>query len=830
MPIPTNKLYLPEVYTRKQLRDSGSPVKAMWGEYANIYLPAEELEPDLTTCGDPWKMSREQVLREILIPAARERWIAGGLLKVSRHSRIAPEEDVRARGARILKAHPWPPGLKIPDFAEFFSSDEYLGRPELSPRQRGSIEQSIGPNANDWFVSTRTVNMVTLVWGKGSGKDMLSAGLVSYVCWAVAQMRNPWFHFSMAWGDALDVLNVAQDEKGAKKIFFNRVIWNMSRPCFSKLLDPGKHILGSEIVFERKMPMSANPVEMLRLRSMSSSARSVEGHNTFFFVFDEADAFQDSEGNDKGREMLENLTTSSRGTQLGVVISWPRSENGLVFELLDRCGNLGGDKPEYWGDKAKTEEVLPFKCYMPEQVDAQGRAIKGTRYYNPTSGMTSDMPGTIIDTVMAETYRDDIVVFKEKYCCEPRASEGSWMPYPEMIDDCIKDYLEPVARARPYVSKRKDGDTVKEFVALALEDISMRPGVVYMMGGDFGIDDDSLSLSLVHTVPADERGFVSPEAYADRKKRLSKHYRPRPLPVDRAGEPLRNDDGSLLFPELACWKPEDWRCDFTGRTPDPRLDDFWGVCAPSGRQITRPVIDSFDEVTGSPNYKQEGDQPVMEAVWLPYVVEDLLLEWRPDPRTKHRVDLVNVKETIQLLKKHGKIGRFRADQWQSELMIQELCSEGLPSEAVAMSIPLQLRAYSNFKSLVSEGLFDMLPCMFPAETEEEQERRKRVCECTHCRARRQVLELVQKRGKIDHPEFTRGGGKGRKDTSDARALAVSLCVEKASQGGRVYTSRVRERDKEGHEQMMRRANEQDVALRGIADQVLGRRRGRKRDL
>jgi hypothetical protein len=616
-----------------------------------------------------------------------------------------------------------------------------------------------------------------------SGKDLMISSMLTYAAWAIVQMRNPWFHFKMAAGDTMDILNVAQDRQSAQKNFFDRVKENLRRPCFAHLIDQERDILATSVEFKKAVTGHAFPVTALTLRSLTSKVEGVEGANTLMFAMDEADAFRTNSGHDKGRAMLSSLRTSSRGTQIGAIFSWPRSETGLMFEELQKCGNLGGPNYEHWGVKAPTGEVLDIKCWVPDGVDEGGKPLEGTVWRNPITGYDSTQPGAIVDEVMWDVYRTDPALFAAMYMCRPKPTEDGWIQMPHIVDDAVVLTNEPAARANPYVSSRADEGKVTERIALLLEGLELRPRVQYGIGIDCGLDDDSMALSLHHAVPANERGAISPEAWAVREERLSKHYRALPIPVDAEGRPLLGEDGAPLYPELISWRPEDWRCDWTGRVPRPGEDKFWGVCVPSGKQLRTPVIEKYER--GAPVYAVDKDgKPLMETLYYPHLVEDLLLEWRPDQQAQRPVDLMNVEAVIIQLAEaikgaKSRLLKIRADQWQMELMLQRLNARGIRVEAVQMSNTEQARIYDSYRMLLQEGLVDRLPCLEPLANGEPCKR------CTHCRATRQFKELIRKNGKIDHPDYSLGGGKGRKDLTDAIALACDICLQARKHVGRL---------------------------------------------
>jgi hypothetical protein len=731
---------------------------------------------DLSSCGDPRKLERGQLLEDILLPALQAGW-----LRIKTEDRFwsfaqeLSDEQLRDWASDVLKAHPWPPNFYVPDFHEFVTGSQFLDQTfPPSARQVEAFAQSIGTSAWDWFVKKRTINLLCLCWGKGSGKDWLSACILAYVAFTVAQMRNPWFHFGVMSSTTLDCLNVAENATQAKDVFYSYLAGMLQQECFAGLLDQRPKvgdIKADRIVFWRAVPGRRARVKCLRVLSLNSQSESVEGKNTFFWVMDEADAFRTKEGHANAREMFTKLTTSNRfaDRQIGIVISYPRAKNGFVMGLLGECGNRTdadgnpGKRKNAWGDKASTWEVLPFKVFIPCKVPMPdplrpGRIIEQA-YTNP-DGYVGDTP----DTSMQSFWENDPEEFRRVYACDPPAAEDAYISVPEKIDEAVQAGLDalltPVMKTETYRRIDRVGRHEYPYIAHRVLSLILRPGVTYYIGGDAGIKQDSFSLAMAHAVPAQEQGSICPLCWGDRTKRYAKHYLPEVvLPVMR-----RHADT--------------FACDYC-RTMPGESHPFWGVSLPSGKEIERPVIQGYTPA-GDPIYQTEEvrdpatgtvtRRQVVEKVFLPLVVEDLLLEWQPDPRTGTVVDFENVTEVLLQLCATGQVGMVQIDQWQAEEKIQRLRRAGVMAETKPMSNPAQLKMYRNYKDLLYTNNLWLLPG-FPKRTQ-------------------QLKELQDVNGmKVDHPKESEGGGKGAKDLTDAEAIAIQLASTFGVQRGTISFGR-----------------------------------------
>jgi hypothetical protein len=687
------------------------------------------------------------VVTEALREEVRERFLArqraGGL-----EARIQAGGDMSRLALRsALRKWPWPSGFHVPSFPEFITSPAYLGDPPLTPRQYWALEQSIGLSAVDWYVRPRSTNVSWLCWGKGSGKDLVTSWKMAYSAFVVINMENPWKHFRQANGDFFDFINMAQDARAAKSNFYDRFVRHVSKPCFDGLLDRGARgdIQANITQFWKQLPGYGYRVPCVRVHSLNSKNESAEGKNTLGWVLDEADALRDAEGHDAATAAFNTLRTSNRfgAFQWGDVISWPRSLNGFILWGLRQCENLGGNTPEWWGDRAPTRLVIPWRDR--KQVYYLGE------WHAP-------------DPVMAQVYRDDPDLYDAVYETNPPAVEGAFISQPEKIDEAVsagrRAMNEPMAIVEHSVTEHRtsDGQTHR-YVALLLSDWKIRPGAIYFVGGDAGVEQDSFALCISHIVPSEEGGMCCPACWLIRSRRYAKHYKPKKIP--RSSDPKKMP----VYKEKE-WTPELWRCDWCSRLPNASEDQFWGLAEETGQIVRAPKVLRLED-DGTPVFAKDilGNE-IIEEQRRALVVEDLLLEWKPDKRNRLAVDFGNVRDVLKQLVDtvqagNASIGGMRFDRWQAESIIQEVRSWGIPCEAKDMSNPDQLGMYRNGKTLLNNNLLWLQPAKegYPQ----------------HERARNQLREvqLINNR-KIDHPLTSAYGGRGAKDLCDAEMISWQL--------------------------------------------------------
>lgn len=750
------RIGFPEPATRRAVSLRVANGEALTGKKA-------EDRRDLSSCKDPSRMSRIEAVEEILRPAFNSRWLR---YKSERQFELRlqnlTDEQVREWASETLKSHPWAPGFHVPTFYEFVTSEAYLDESEPTERQLRAFHDSIGPDAWHWFVYPRKINTIWLCWGKGSGKDWLSACVLAYVAYVVVNMRNPWFHFGTIPGEAMDCINVAENGVQAKDVYFVKLQRMLERDCFTPILDQrtGKHIKSDKVIFWKRVPGRQNPIRALRLLSLNSKAESVEGKNTFFWVMDEADAFRTKDGDANARDMFGKLSTSNRfrDRQIGIVISYPRAKNGFILTHLKECGNLGGARLSWWGDKAPTYGVLPFKTFIPTTAPGfdplnPGRIIMRERWTNPDGTAINDTP----DTIIYDKWLHDKETYNAVYECNPPSVEDAFISNETKISDATTAYkdacMEPIASVETFHTSETSHGRTFRYVAKRLKNLRLRPNTVYYIGSDGGHKQDSFTLTVFHGIPSGERGYLCPECWIDRRKRYQKHYFPRAV----GGE-----------------KPETlsaWACDCCGNLPT-KMHAFWGVASSSGREVTREVIRGYSKA-GDPIYEQEEytdekgrrqQRQKTETVHLPVVVEDLIIEWEPDRNQGIEVDFENVTDVIIELVKTGQIGHITIDQWQAEEKAQRIRRAGGNVDTKQLSNPEQLKMYRNYKDVLYRNI-----CLL-------QENPKRDI---------QLSELQFDANRIDHPTQHSDGTRGGKDITDAEAMAILDCCTRGTSMGRV---------------------------------------------
>lgn len=140
---------------------------------------------------------------------------------------------------------------------------------------------------------------------------------------------------------------------------------------------------------------------------------------------------------------------------------------------------------------------------------------------------------------------------------------------------------------------------------------------------------------------------------------------------------------------------------------------------------------------------------------FPIVVNDLTLEWMPNPQIKSIVDYMNVGEIILKLWKTYNIINVSFDQWNSEATIQWLRQEGVSANEMKFTENQQMAMFNTTKQLIYSGQFES----YPGDEKTVE----------------QFKALKKVGNKIDHPKT---GKITDKDRSDCWMVCAFKLVEK----------------------------------------------------
>lgn len=364
-------------------------------------------------------------------------------------------------------------------FEQFCASPEHMNFPTLSPRQARVAQYMFGDNPKKIFDTNR--NTAVLVWGKGSGKDTISALMILYVTYVLLCMRNPQQFLEQKENSSIDLLNVASSKEQARDVFFDILKtmvlhWPWLRARYSVNISGRSFMASHKTVDEylNRVVITNDAIvfpNRIRAFSGSSEAEALEGKNLLMFVLDEADAFKersDHRSAEKIYRMCRSSAFSRFGNKFkGFVISYPRSKEGFIMSLYERTKRF----LNVYSDIAKTWEVKPRDKFSKETFEFEGHQVPLDFY---------------------EEFQMDPIGAKRAYMCLAPMAEDTFLKDRSRIESAVvenraplftfKDfnedgYIRKRVLERPYIPNHK----IRHYLFL-----------------DLGLTDNAACLTMLH--------------------------------------------------------------------------------------------------------------------------------------------------------------------------------------------------------------------------------------------------------------------------------------------------------------------------------------------
>lgn len=394
----------------------------------------------------------------------------------------------------------------------FVRDAKYLSNPELSEEQFQAvrhIERIYLPETYEllshsadkairdyWSVPCDMKNLITLEWGKGSGKDHICRIAVLRVSYLLLCLTSPQGYFGLPEQDSIHCLNVASSSKQASRAFFTPMRRAVSRQgCWFQTM-------GVEIVEGAKTgpkPMRGRRRERPKLGeepaqalldtirfaknveavSGHSDADSQEGLNLIIGIMDEVDAFKsraelEKAGGSRTREssssveaVLEMLRTSASTrfpkTYKNVRISYPRYVGSPIQKLVDAG-----------------------KADMAEKGAASRHYVSGpkcTWEVNPRITGKEDFQ---------DDYDEDPAMAAAKYECRPSRATNPYFANEPALQACCTTGRNPVVV--DYERNLQAWRPVYHFSP----DFYPIQGALYVMHADLAQNGDRAGVTLAH--------------------------------------------------------------------------------------------------------------------------------------------------------------------------------------------------------------------------------------------------------------------------------------------------------------------------------------------
>lgn len=438
--------------------------------------------------------SLEEVKRST--EAREDNRLAGNVMETVETGVLKGDPTLGAEAAQeALRQHKntaevWRDGVEpIPfeDFVPLTTAETKGGKTTRLSERQLKVFNDCGLNAaSGWIDPARRINEIVLLYGKGSGKDWLSAKANAYLGYLMCHLKlepatyyRQYCGLELEAGTTLSSLNVAPSAELALQTYFGYLRKNLSAPLFHEfepriLTESVEFCTPSERSLAKKQGRKTEP--FFQLLSKHSKSSGLDGYNLIFWVMDEADAFYDKAEKSNAEE-VHGILRSSCNTRMGtywtgMVISYPRVKDGFMLRLYERASQNMlklGPSAGYYADLAATWEVRPSVSRL--------------------------------DPNIVEDYEHDPAEAAARYECKPLEALDAFIEMPEKIDASVEPSAEPVAyvTVEDYQTTRSNGYTDYYVRARIEGNMNPIPGHEYFLGGDAGQKRDAYALSVWHT-------------------------------------------------------------------------------------------------------------------------------------------------------------------------------------------------------------------------------------------------------------------------------------------------------------------------------------------
>jgi Intein splicing domain/HNH endonuclease len=391
-------------------------------------------------------------------------------------------------------------GLSLDVFEEepvslsvFVSDKKFLNNPPLSEVQYAAVQHAERIYYSDlyplmldegwlyWTPDVRMVNLITLQWGKGSGKDHICRMASLRIAYMLLCLKSPQEYYGLPPQDSIHSLNVASTSGQATNAFFKPLTEAVKRGWFADKCEPKQ----GSILWDKH-------VESI---SGHSDAESQEGLNLILGIADEIDAFRSKEEQTRSRttarestnsaESILSMLNSSASTRFPFTykvmrISYPRYAGSTIQQLVKTAQAdvylHGADSRHYVSGPLDTWDVNPRFKGM-EFVDVPGCEVPVPRVYE-------------------RDFIDDAAEANGKYRCKPSRSYRPYFHNFEILESCMVP-RDPVKIDYRLVTSQLGGK-VWEPAYLFDRDFLPIVGAQYALHADMAHRHDRAGLALSH--------------------------------------------------------------------------------------------------------------------------------------------------------------------------------------------------------------------------------------------------------------------------------------------------------------------------------------------
>lgn len=326
-----------------------------------------------------------------------------------------------------------------------------------------------------WREPIKMKNLITLEWGKGSGKDLVCRLSSARVAYLLLCLRSPQNYFGIPEEDSIHLLNIAKNASQAREAFFVPLKNIVRRGWFK-----GKARISRESIIYAKNIIAI---------SGNSDAESQEGLNIILGVADEIDAFREKD------EMI-GLASRKREASTSAESILKMLKGSASTRFPETYKRVAISYPRYIGSTIQ-------KQIEEAKIDIERYGDDDSIYYasgpHPTWDVNPRIKGK---EAYASDYRKDPIEAASMYECKPaRAVDGYFQNMPA-IKQAIDRQEQPVTFTYAFEPIKSDetGETVKVWNVHFNFSETFKPkqGVRYAMHADLAIKGDRAGVAMTH--------------------------------------------------------------------------------------------------------------------------------------------------------------------------------------------------------------------------------------------------------------------------------------------------------------------------------------------
>lgn len=368
----------------------------------------------------------------------------------------------------------------------FVQDKKYLANPKLSPVQYDAvkhIERIYTPNlypimaeefGGYWAEKVRMTNLITLQWGKGSGKDHCVRIASLRVAYLLLCLKSPQEYYEMPEQDSIHLLNIAANSGQANRAFFVPMTKAVKKGWFADKAEPKQGVI-----------QYAKNIEAV---SGHSEAEGQEGLNLMLGVADEIDAFKaKDEMIGQGKKAREASTSAES------ILEMLKTSASTRFP--DSYKRVAISFPRYLGS---TIQRLTFAAH----ADNKERGELSREYVSGPLATWDVNPRVKGKHQFEDDYRTDPNAAAAKYECKPTRAIDAFYRNPDIFKQAISREDQPLSVSYK-LNKIRSKNT--ELVTEGWEPVyhfapDLRPiqGARYALHGDLAISGDRAGIAMSH--------------------------------------------------------------------------------------------------------------------------------------------------------------------------------------------------------------------------------------------------------------------------------------------------------------------------------------------